>query len=432
VGLSAHVRVAYTAAVFPVGVAALLLSAQAATVGLAAPVVTSGSGFVAVDVAREAGLQSENTRTWSAATVDYDRNGTQDVLINHHFLGAKLWSNDGTGRYVRRAADAWPAERPDRHTCTWADVDHNGRQDAYCATGRGLKNVVKSGDWRAELWLQSRAGRFREAAAGWGVGDVCGRGASATFIYANRDRKPDLFVGNEPPYKRKDDPCDTSRRLPNEQSKVFLNVGNERFEYAPRFAHFPVGVGAHCAVVLDFNRDGRDDLLACRKNDTPRLYKNVLGRRFDDVTGRQGIREVASDAYAADLDRDRDLDLVMAGPRGFAFHRNTGRHFEPARFIARTGVGEGFAVAVGDADGDGDGDVYGMVGNGDRGNPDDKIFLNKRLSFTPVRVPSAHGAADDVIVLDPEGSGRAAFLALNGYNLAGRGPVQLIQLKRVG
>jgi hypothetical protein len=100
--------------------------------------------------------------------------------------------------------------------------------------------------------------------------------------------------------------------------------------------------------------------------------------------------------------------------------------------IARTHVGEGFAVAVGDADGDGDGDVYGMVGNGGRSNPDDKIFLNQRLAFTAVRVPSASGAADDVIVLDPEGSGRAAFLALNGYNLAGRGPVQLIKLARVG
>jgi hypothetical protein len=428
-GLSGHTRVAVAAAVCAVG--ALLLPAQSGSAGVVAAAVRSGSGFVAEDVAREAGLQSVTTRTYSAAAVDYDRNGTQDVLINHHFLGAKLWSNDGTGGYVRRAAGAWPAKRPDRHTCTWADVDRNGRQDAYCATGRGLENHVKTGDWRAELWLQNQDGRFRQAAARWRVGDPCGRGGSATFIYANRDRKPDLFVGNERPRNRRDDPCDTSRRLPDERSKVFLNVGNERFRYAPRFARLPVGVGSRCAVVLDFNRDGRDDLLACRKNDTPLLYKNVAGRRLADVTDRHGIREVTSDAYAADLDRDRDLDLVTAGPRGFVYHRNTRHRFGPAQVIARTRVGEGFAVAVGDADGDGDEDVYGMVGNRDRGNPDDKIFLNQRLSFTPVGVPSAHGAADDVIVLDPEGRGRAAFLALNGYNLAGRGPVQLIKLERV-
>jgi hypothetical protein len=426
------VRVAVTATAFSIGVTALLLPAEAVTAGSAATVRASGSGFVAQDLAREAGLRSENTRTWSATAVDYDRNGTQDVLINHHFLGAKLWSNDGTGRYVRAAADAWPAERPDRHTCTWADVDRNGRQDVYCATGRGLENRVKTGAWRGELWLQSRGGRFHEAAAGWGVGDVCGRGGAAKFIYANRDRKPDLFVGNEKPRKGVYDPCDSSRRLPNERSKVFLNFGSERFKYAPRFARFPVGAGSHCAVVLDFNRDGHDDLLACRKGAAPRLYRNMQGRRFVDVTGRHGIHEVANDAYAADLDRDRDLDLVTATPRGFVFHRNIRRHFGPARLIARTHVGEGFAVAVGDADGDGDGDVYGMVGNGGRSNPDDKIFLNQRLAFTAVRVPSASGAADDVIVLDPEGSGRAAFLVLNGYNLAGRGPVQLIKLARVG
>lgn len=82
---------------------------------------------------------------------------------------------------------------------------------------------------------------------------------------------------------------------------------------------------------------------------------------------------------------------------------------------------------MGDADGDGDGDVYGMVSRPSR-NVDDWIWLNDSLTFTPVRVPAADGFADDVIALDPKGTGRAAFLALNGRNRGPRGPVQLIRV----
>ena len=70
-----------------------------------------------------------------------------------------------------------------------------------------------------------------------------------------------------------------------------------------------------------------------------------------------------------------------------------------------------------------------MVGNGRAGNPDDRILLNTGQTFNRVRVPSAPGAADDVVPLDPTGNGQVQFLVLNGYNLVGIGPVQLIALR---
>jgi hypothetical protein len=69
------------------------------------------------------------------------------------------------------------------------------------------------------------------------------------------------------------------------------------------------------------------------------------------------------------------------------------------------------------------------VGDGAAGNPADRILLNRRLRFKPVRVPRAAGAADDVVPLR-RGKGRVEFLALNGYNLQGTGPVQLVRLVR--
>ena len=392
-----------------------------------------GRRAAAVDVAEQAGLPTTATRTWSAAPVDFDGDGAQDVLIGHHFRGARLWQNQGDETYARVAKYAWPAEVPDRHNCAWADVDLNGSPDAYCAAGRGLLNYVKDDRRDNELWLQSSAGwQFSEVGTRWQVGDPCGRGRSVAFLYANGDRYPDLFVGNEVPRVVDRDRCDTSQRLPNEESKLFLNQQGRGFRYAPRFWDYGSGPGSRCAVVLDFNGDGWDDLFTCPRSGTPQLFANRGGRGLLDVTHRHRFDSAVTDADVFDLPRTPGPDLVTSSAEGFGYHLNRSGRFGARKVIAAVSRGEGQSVAAGDADGDGDVDVYGMVGAGAAGNPDDWIFLNDdHLSFTRVRVPSAAGAADDVVALDRSGTGRAEFLVLNGYNLDRIGPVQLIRLVAV-
>jgi hypothetical protein len=56
--------------------------------------------------------------------------------------------------------------------------------------------------------------------------------------------------------------------------------------------------------------------------------------------------------------------------------------------------------------------------------------VKHRRSFVGVRVPGATGAADDVVALRRAVGEPVEFLALNGYNLDGVGPVQLIRLER--
>lgn len=249
--------------------------------------------LVAVDRAREAGL-ARFTKSWSASVVDSNHDGSQDVWIGYHGTGAKLWQNKGNGRYDRVARNAWPADNAagrtiDRHDCEWADVDRDGRMDAYCSTGRFLNNVVKR-DRDNELWLQKRRGHFREVGTSWGVGDVCGRGRHIAFLDANGDRWPDLFLGNETPRRVRDE-CNRRPTSPyNEQSKLFLNTHGTGFRKAPGFWNHGAGPGTQCAEVLDFNDDGWDDLLTCRENDrTPRLYANAEGHGFDDVTAEHQL-----------------------------------------------------------------------------------------------------------------------------------------------
>jgi hypothetical protein len=166
--------------------------ASMALVGLAVsspqPSARAAAGPTAVDRAATAGLREVN-RLWEATPVDYDRDGDEDVWIGYHQWTGKLWSNNGSGIYVRVAASAWPrvnseGKIPDRHDCAFADVDRDGRPDAYCSTGRDEDNFVKYG-MDNELWLQRSPGQFTEVGTAWGVGDLCGRGRHVTFINAN-------------------------------------------------------------------------------------------------------------------------------------------------------------------------------------------------------------------------------------------------------
>jgi hypothetical protein len=263
-----------------------------------------------------------------------------------------------------------------------------------------------------------------------GVGDPCGRGREVRFLRANRDRYPDLFVGNDEP-RRVADVCNHSARLPSEESKLFLNVGGHGFRRAPRFWNYGGAQGARCAEVLDFNGDGWQDLFTCgHKARTPRLYANRRGHRFVDVTPSSIRREPLTNAVVSDLDGDGDPDLVTSARARFGYHLNTNGRFGPPQVIApASGPGRGWSVAAGDADDDGDVDVYGMLERGVRHNPDDWIWLNTDMRFSRIRVPHAGGAADDVSALRPRRNGPTAFLVLNGRKRYRNGPVQLIRVR---
>ncbi|CAN5694696.1 hypothetical protein BH24ACT11_BH24ACT11_18980 [soil metagenome] len=176
-----------TAVILPLSLVGTSATAAGSNASTATADDPSGSrvDLVVKDTAPQAGLAAKS-KTWSADGIDYNKDGAQDVWIGYHGQGGKLWRNNGAGTYRRVAKAAWPATNPDgrtidRHDCVWADVDLNGRLDAYCSAGRFIRNIVKDADRDNEMWMQTTRGRFRDVARPKVLGDVCGRGRHVAF-----------------------------------------------------------------------------------------------------------------------------------------------------------------------------------------------------------------------------------------------------------
>ena len=256
------------------------------------PAVLGAAGFFAADGHAGATLDVEArnasgaaaisgfSHTYGATVADWNSDGWDDVLLNKHYESfPRLMVNTG-GEFTDVTDDAFTMHprRRDRHGCAAADVDLDGHLDLYCTAGGKHGGI---GPNRKELWLQDADGSFTEHAREWGVRDEFGRGRQATFVDANGDEFPDLYVTNQQP--RKDG-------LPG-PNRLFLNVDGEGFRNAPGFG-VNRRIGGDAVQAIDFDLDGREDLFLCSQKGI-RIFRNVAGKRFQAITAaRAGERTV--------------------------------------------------------------------------------------------------------------------------------------------
>lgn len=385
---------------------------------------------VLVDRATAAGL-AQSSRSWSTSAADFNGDGFEDVLTEfHQYADSWVYANDGDGTFTRAFRIARRNSQGgvlDRHDCQWYDVDANGLLDFYCSGGRNESNYVKNATNDNELWLQLTPGQFTDRGTEWGVGDPCGRGRAVLWVDVDGDGWKDLFVGNQEG-RKVTDPCDDPANgyLP-ENAKVFLNQAGAGLAYSARWSTFKLNTGVRCAVPVDYNRDGRTDLVSCAfRNNKATLYRNT-GSGWADASGTISLGNLA-DAAVADLDRDGIDDLVLADVNGATYRRGTGTSFASAvRIFQAPASADGFDLAIGDVQADGLSDIYLVTDSTSSAtNPTDRLFVNHgAFSFTAVTPPGAGGMGDSAVAVDVNGDGRDQFVVLNGADSA-VGPVQLI------
>jgi hypothetical protein len=220
------------------------------------------------------------------AAADVDGDGLYDVYFINQVGGNQLWKNLGGGRFKDVTAQAGVG-LPGRIgvTGSFADVDDDGDQDLFVTTVRH-GNVLFQNDGR---------GRFVDVSRQAGL-DLSAHSSGAAFLDYDNDRRLDLFL------------CNVGRYTSNE-------VGPE---------------GQYVGLTDAFSGHLHPD-----RYETPVLYRNLGGTRFEDVTAAVGLRVQGwcGDASFADLNGDRWPDLYVLNMQGDNhYYENAGGN----RFVERT------------------------------------------------------------------------------------------------
>ena len=174
-----------------------------------------------------------------------------------------------------------------------ADFDNDGREDVYVTALEGDRLFHNEGN-----------GKFRDVTEASGIRNA-NFGTSAAWLDYDRDGKLDLFVANYVQWTQKDDLwCSldgnvksycTPESYKGTSSRLFHNLGGGHFEDVTNKA----GVGdpnskSLGVTIIDFDNDGWPDIFVSNDTQPNKLYRNNRNGTF----GEQGMS--AGVAYGED------------------------------------------------------------------------------------------------------------------------------------
>jgi hypothetical protein len=274
---------------------------------------------------------SDSSRTAGAGELslgasfgDMDHDGDLDLVVAN-FRPASPAAGDSPG-----APDAVYRNNGDG---TFEDLSSSiGLGPAARSTGvlfldfdndRDVDFLVTAFDASPRLYSNERVGSFRDVAGRVGLAEIGGAWCAVAADF-NRDTDMDLFFA-------------TGRRG---ESRLHVNRDHESFP-PERDPNVPIRRNgpddALSALVLDYDNDGRPDLLLGSgggdgddEQESPlRLYRNLDGKSFEDVTRETGLGIIdpapVRGMAAGDRDGDGDLDVaVILGGRPLLLLENVG------------------------------------------------------------------------------------------------------------
>lgn len=229
----------------------------------------------------------------SAKFIDLDADGNLDLYLSNNNLPDAIFKGNGCGQFFIPPKENLPDKflYHDSYGATFSDLDQDGLPDIiipykFAENGKYFQIFRNLGDFKfeqADLPLsESEATLLTYSVCS---GDI------------NQDGLPDIFVINN--------------REPN---KLFLNEG--QFNFSDRTAEFGFNfILSHndpsngIANFADVNNDNFPDLFL-----GSRLFMNVNGKYFNDVTNQSGI-DFSGNPVFEDYDQDGDQDIYIAATR---------------------------------------------------------------------------------------------------------------------
>ncbi len=261
------------------------------------------------DVTFAAGLGAGHFPTQTAAWGDFDSDGLLDLYVGNEGFPSQLFHNQGDGTFSDVAEAAGVTNGEIAKGAVWGDFNGDDRPDLY-VSNFGAPNL---------LYRNDGDGTFTDVAREAGVNYPL-KSFPAWFWDFDNDGSLDLFVSG---YERRvEDVAAIYMGLPSMETEpdslyrgdgsgAFRDVG---FEVGLPEASQPMG-----SNFGDFDNDGYLDFYLGTgypeyEGLMPNLlFRNVGGKRFDDVTAaaRVGHLQKGHGVAFADFDHDGDQDLFV-------------------------------------------------------------------------------------------------------------------------
>ena len=369
---------------------------------------------------------------------DYNNDGWMDVLVmrggwmkTRGQMRRSLLRNNRNGTFsdVTEAAGLAKPTYPSQ-SAAWADYDNDGDLDMFSCNESMQEAGAESTAlmFPSQLFRNDGEGRFENVAVEAGVQNWRYCKGSAWGDY-DSDGYPDLYISNF-----------------GGENRLYRNNGDGTFEDASPYLRLSEPIDSFATWFWDYDNDGWLDIFVAgygedigdvakdrmgleSEGSRPRLYRNVQGTGFKDVTHEIGLWHVhlAMGANFGDLDNDGYQDFYLGtGAPSYdaiapnAMYRNEGGNgFQDVTFSGGFGhLQKGHGVSFGDLDRDGDQDVFVQVGGFYPGDGfvnalyENPGHGNKWLSVKLVGTKSnraAIGARIRVAVTDRSGSKRNVY-----------------------
>jgi hypothetical protein len=262
------------------------------------------------DVTREAGL-IEPVNSLCAAWADYDNDGFLDLFICNERGFNLLYRNKGDGTFEEVAFRAGVQGKDKKcKGAVWFDYDNDGWPDLF----------MTYLDSTPQLFHNNRDGTFSDVTEAMGITGPRSGFACWAFDYDN-DGWPDIFATS---YDRS--LTDLVRSMRGESvskeldvTRLFRNLGGKRFQDVSQ----ETGVDKIFATMgcnfADFDNDGYLDFYLGTGDPQletlvpNRMFRNVDGKRFADITATSGTGHLQKGHGVAcgDWDRDGNVDLFI-------------------------------------------------------------------------------------------------------------------------
>lgn len=328
---------------------------------------------------------------------DYNNDGHLDIFIprgawlpSNLAMRPSLLRNNGNGTFTDVTQEVGLATPFTSNTASWADYDNDGHLDLFmCSQRRPCALYRNKGD-----------GTFEDVADKVGLSGLDNVKGAAWSDFDN-DGFSDLFVNMGKSIGDSGTFVGTARLYRNNRNGTFTDVTKEMGIDGPK--------DGFACWAFDFDNDGWIDIFATTTQhtledvvkgilgqphnlETARLYRNLGGKRFEDVTKQAGLDKCYSQMGCnfGDIDNDGYLDFYLATgdpclstliPNRL-FKNVAGKRFSEITASSRTGhLQKGHGIAFGDWRRCGSQDIFAQLGGatlGDRYH--NMLFQNPNLS----------------------------------------------------